>query len=95
VTQVNNQGKQLQDQIRKRNRKLIKLCPPRAAYTCTRPLFRYCNLGINPITLKLESDLDILNMYIDTENEVAKLRHSKLLTVDEICMINKKYLNSS
>jgi len=39
---------------------------------------------INPMTLKLEGDLDILRMYIHIENEVARLKHSKLLTVDEI-----------
>jgi len=38
------------------------------------------------MTLKLESDLDILIMYLHTENEVARLMHSKLLTLDEICM---------
>jgi len=47
------------------------------------------------MTLKLEGDLDILKMYLRAENEVARLRHSKLLTVDEICMVNEKYLNSS
>jgi len=43
------------------------------------------------MTLKLEGDLDILKIYIHTENEVARLRHSKVLTVDEICMENEKY----
>jgi len=42
------------------------------------------------MTLKLEDDLDILNMYLHTGNEVARLRHSKLLTVEEICMVNEK-----
>jgi len=42
------------------------------------------------MTLKLEGDLDILKMYLHAENEVARLRHSKLLTVDEICVINEK-----
>jgi len=36
------------------------------------------------MTLKLEGDLDILKMYLHTENEVARLRHSKLLKLDEI-----------
>jgi len=36
--------------------------------------------------LKLEGDLDILKMYLYTENEVAKLRHPELLIMDEICM---------
>jgi len=35
-------------------------------------------------------NLGILKMYLYTQNEVAKLRHSKLLTVDEICMANEK-----
>jgi len=41
------------------------------------------------MTLKLEGDLDILKMYLHTKNEVARLRHWKLLTVDEICMVNE------
>jgi len=36
------------------------------------------------MTLKLEGDLDILKMYLHTENDVARLRHSKLLMIDEI-----------
>jgi len=60
---------------------IIKLCP-RGAHTCARTLFRCCDLDINPITLKLECDLDILKVYFHAENEVAKLRHSKHLTVD-------------
>jgi len=35
------------------------------------------------MTFKLEGDPDILKMYYHTENKVARLRHSKLLTVDE------------
>jgi len=47
-------------------------------------------LDINPMTLKLECDLDILKTYI--ENEVAMLRHSKVLIIDEICaMLQVKY----
>jgi len=58
--------------------------------------FRYCDLDINPMTLKLRGDRDFLKMYLHTENEVAKLRHSKLLTVDETCMANEsKYEISS
>jgi len=46
------------------------------------------------MTSKLD-DLDILKMYLHTENEVA-IRHLKLVTVDEICMANEnKYENSS
>jgi len=42
------------------------------------------------MTLKLEGNLDILKMYLHTKNEVARLRYSKLLMVDEICMANAK-----
>jgi len=44
------------------------------------------------MTLKLKNDIDILKMYLHTENKVARLRHSKLLTVDETCMVNEKIL---
>jgi len=47
-------------------------------HTCTRPLFCLRDLDINPMTLNLEGDLDILKMYLHTENEVARLRHSEL-----------------
>jgi len=53
------------------------LCP-REAQTCALPRFRDSNLEINLTTLKLEGDLDILNVYLHTENEAASLRHSKL-----------------
>jgi len=56
----------------------------RAAGFCCR------DLDINPMTLKLEGDLDILKMHLHTENEVAGLRHSKLLIMDEIYMANVK-----
>jgi len=37
-----------------------------------------------------------LKIYFHIENEVARLRHLKLLTVDEICMASeRKYENSS
>jgi len=42
------------------------------------------------MTLKLEGELDILKMYLYAKNEVAGLRNSKLLMVDEICMANRK-----
>jgi len=32
----------------------------------------------NPVTLKLEGDLDILKMYPRAENEAASSRHSEL-----------------
>jgi len=57
--------------------KLIKLCP-RGAQTCALPLFCDRDLEINPMTLKLEGDLDILKTYPHTKNEAASLRHSKL-----------------
>jgi len=39
----------------------------------------FCNpdLEINPMTLKLEGDRDILKTYSHTENEAARLRYSK------------------
>jgi len=52
----------------------IKLCS-RGAQTCALPLFCDRDLEINPMTLKLESDLDVLKMYPQTENEAARLRH--------------------
>jgi len=42
------------------------------------------------MTAKLEGDLDIPTMYLHTENEIARLRHSKLLTVYEMCTSNEK-----
>jgi len=51
---------------------------PEGAHTCAQPLFCFRDLDINPMTLKLEGDLDILKMYLHTEDEVAMLRHSKL-----------------
>jgi len=52
------------------NRHLIKLCP-KGAQNCVR-LFCRRDLDINPMTLKLDGDLDILKMYLHTENEVAR-----------------------
>jgi len=49
---------------------LIKLCL-RGAHTCAQPLFRCCDLDINPMTSKLEGELDILKIYLHAENEVA------------------------
>jgi len=46
------------------------------------------------MTWKLEGDLDILKMYLHTENEVAMLRHSKLLIEDDMCMANEKNENA-
>jgi len=56
---------------------IIKLCP-RRAQTCALPLFCDRDLEINPMTLKLEGDLNILKMYRHTENEAVSLRHSEL-----------------
>jgi len=36
------------------------------------------------MTLKLEGNIGILKMYLHTENEVASLKHSKLLTVEVV-----------
>jgi len=44
------------------------------------------------MTLKLEDDLDILKMYLYTENKFARLWHSKLLIMDRIGMANEKIL---
>jgi len=56
---------------------IIKPCY-RGGQTCALPLFCDHDLEINPITLKLEGELNILNMYLHTENEAARLRHSEL-----------------
>jgi len=72
-----------------RGTNFIKLCPM-GAHTCARPLFHGCDLDINSMTLKLEGDLDILKMYLHAQNEVARLRHLKLVTVDEICRGNER-----
>jgi len=37
-----------------------------------------CDLEINPMTLKLKGDRDILKMYPHTDNEAASIRHSRL-----------------
>jgi len=47
------------------------------------------------MTLKLEGDLDILKMYLHIKNEITRLRHSKLLTLDEITSNMKKPENKS
>jgi len=70
--------------------KHIKLCP-RGAHTCARPLFCCPDLDINPMTLKVDGGLDILKMYLHTEN-------CQVLMIDEIHMAitseMKKYENS-
>jgi len=80
---------------------LINRCP-RGAHTCARPLFCCCDVEINPMTFKLECDLDILTTYHRANNEVARLRHSKLLELHEISRPmsiksekKKKYENDS
>jgi len=67
----------------------IKLCP-RREHTYVWLLFRCCDLDINPMTYKLEGDLNTLEMYLHTENEVAMLRHSKLLIEDDMFTANEK-----
>jgi len=52
-------------------------------------IFRRCDLDINPMTLKLEGDLDILKMYLHTENEVATLRHPKFPIEDDVKKVQK------
>jgi len=39
------------------------------------------------MTLKLERDLNILKMYLHTENKVASLRHAKLLKLYDQLML--------
>jgi len=41
-------------------------------------MFCDCDLEIDPMTLKLEGDLDILKMYLHTENEAASFKHPEL-----------------
>jgi len=67
----------------------IKLCPT-GAQTCALPLFCDHDLEINRMTLKLESELDIPNLHLRTENEAVSLRHSKFRA-----QIEKKYENMS
>jgi len=44
------------------------------------------------MTLRLEGDLDIMKVYVYTGDKVARLKHLKLLIMDEIglCMANEK-----
>jgi len=49
-----------------------RLCP-RGAHTCALPLFYKRDLEINPVTLKLKGDLNIIKMHRHTENEAASL----------------------
>jgi len=72
----------------------VKLCP-KEEHTCERQLFHCCDLDSKPMTLKFEDDLDILKMYHHAKTEFACLRHSELLTVDEICMTNAKNMKIS
>jgi len=57
--------------------------------SCALLLFRCHDLDLEPMTLKLNHDLDILKMYLQTENEVARSSHSKYIARIE------KYENSS
>jgi len=65
------------DQLRLETQRQIKLWP-RGARTCALPLFCDRDLETNPLTLKLEGDLDVVKMYLHTENEAASLKDSKL-----------------
>jgi len=68
----------IKNKIKKRK---IKLCP-QGAQTCALPLFCDRDLEINFMTLKLEGDLDILKMYLHTENKAASLRQSKIKSLN-------------
>jgi len=54
---------------------IIKLCP-KGAHNCARPLFCCRDLDLGPVTLNLDRDLDVLKVYLHTENE----SHSKVIT---------------
>jgi len=56
---------------------LIKLYP-REAQTCALPLLCDRDLEINPMTLKLEGDLDIPKTYLHTENEAPGIQNGEL-----------------
>jgi len=53
---------------------------PEGGINLSAALFCDLDLQINPKpkSVKLERDLDILKLYLHTENEAASLRHSKL-----------------
>jgi len=57
--------------------KTTKLCET-GAQTCALPQFCDRDLEINPMTLKLKSDLDILKTNRHTKNKAASLTHLKL-----------------
>jgi len=88
VAKLNNSSASFEHLVNKSIIK-IKLCL-RGAHNCAQLLFSCHDLDINPMTLKLEVDLDILKMYLHAKNEVARLRHLKLLITDEISMANEK-----
>jgi len=51
----------------------IKLCPS-GAQTYARPFFCHRDFNIDPMTLSLDRDIDILKTYhLHTENEAASL----------------------
>jgi len=49
------------------------------------------------MTFELEGDLNILKMYLHTENEIVRSRQPKAVIMDDICMaiLQVKYENSS
>jgi len=51
----------------------------RRAQTRMRPLFCCHDLDLEPTIVKLIHDIDILKMYLQTKNEVARSVHSKLI----------------
>ena len=46
--------------------------------TLVNPVFCSCDLDLDPMTLTYELGLGILNMYLDTKNEVSRSRFSKV-----------------
>jgi len=54
----------------------IKLCP-RGAQICAHH-FCCCSLDPGPMTFKLDRDIDILKLYLCTENEYARSSHTKV-----------------
>jgi len=51
-------------------------------FSCMLALFRYRDLG--PMTVKLNCELDILKIYLQTENEVPRSTHCKLKVSPEL-----------
>jgi len=58
--------------------------------SCMLPLFRRRDLDVGLMTLKMNRDLDILKMYLQTDNEVAWVKQCKIYSLNF-----KKYEDSS